>query len=296
MSTLTDQMEHQSIGWSHLKIIRRLGRFVLRMDLCTFVIFILYVFACRGGYAQVLLVLQLSTMKHFAVKCIRKRQVLQLQARNHEFDIMRSMSPHPHVVTVYHMFQSDRSIYILMEYCGGNDLFHVLAKHGHCGEPIARRIVRQLLGAVAHIHASGVLHRDIKPENIVLVSKSHASKLDDDEVEVKLIDFGLAAFWHPPQSIILDRVGTMAYSAPEVLQGHNFGPSCDMWAVGIITFLLLSGYHPFDEYGEDQAEATANRIVSAQWSFDDDIWDHTSVEAKSFISNLMVHVWLTEHV
>lgn len=187
-----------------------------------------------------------------------------------EVELMKSLD-HPSICRLLQVYEDPKNLYLVMEHLQGGELFEHVVDVGHLSEPTAARVVRQVASALAYCHEHGVVHRDIKPENILVVD-------EDQELTVKLIDFGFG-------SRILEgvklraKVGTFVYSAPEILKGDCCDEKIDMWALGCVLFVLLSGDSPF--YGSDcQA-----RILEGRYSMDD--WEGVSQEAKEVIDLLL---------
>ena len=138
------------------------------------------------------------------------------------------------------MYEDSHHLNLVLEHSSGGELFNRIVETGRFKEPKARTLIRQMLKSVKYLHSKGISHRDIKPENFLFENKSKSS-------QIKLIDFGLSkcyknnGFDKKMSSI----VGTAYYAAPEVLKGH-YGPECDVWSIGVIMYLLLSGSHPFE--------------------------------------------------
>ena len=153
---------------------------------------------------------------------------------------------HPNVITIYETYIDKYYYHFVMEYCDGGDLFEMIKKKDRLSENDAAYIIDQLLSAVSHCHYKKICHRDLKPENIVFKTRAHdPSKLNIDkgELEVKIIDFGLAKYQQGHDKLCT-KVGTPYYVSPEVLEG-NYDLRCDLWAIGVIAYTLLIGYPPF---------------------------------------------------
>jgi len=140
---------------------------------------------------------------------------------------------------------------------------------------MAAHTIREILDAVNYCHKHKIVHRDLKPENVLYSSKN-------EDAPIKVIDFGASQLFKPHQ-ILEERSGTAYYIAPEVLHNH-YTEKCDLWSIGVITYMLLSGYPPFN--GSNDAQILEN-VKQGQYSFGDQAWNEISPEAKQFISKLL---------
>ena len=145
---------------------------------------------------------------------------------------------HPNIVKYYETFEDTNYLYLVMEYCPGGELLTHLTKQGKLkgggGEQRVVEVMESLLKAIAHCHASNIVHRDIKPENVMV----------GEDGEIKLIDFGLSQQTLSKHSKMHMLVGTPLYMSPQVIEGY-YGRECDIWSLGVLMFLLLSGRLPF---------------------------------------------------
>jgi hypothetical protein len=161
---------------------------------------------------------------------------------------------HPNIVRLEEVYESHSEIFLVQELCSGGELFDRLDEQPdyHYGEKQCARIIKQLLSAVRYIHSKGIIHRDLKLENFLFTTTSPDS-------ELKLIDFGLSKhFTHGQQHN--DAVGTPYTVAPEVLRG-SYDEKCDVWAIGVITYLLLSGDPPFGGCGGPEPPSVVRRNI-----------------------------------
>lgn len=230
-----------------------------------------------GAFGEVRKVIHRSTNEVRAVKIFRKN--LALTAADHakltqEINILRSLD-HPNIIRVYEFFEDSKCFYIVMEKCNGGELFEEILKRSYFGETQAAIILHQLFSAVAYLHDNDIIHRDLKPENILLEEKG-------DIMNIKLIDFGTAIRVEPGRSV-KGAIGTAYYIAPEVLAG-SYNNKCDLWSCGVIIFILLAGYPPFD--GQDDQEIL-EKVKKSNYNFSAHIWDTISKEAKDLISCLL---------
>lgn len=153
-----------------------------------------------------------------------------------EIDILKFLTPHKTLAGIRGVYEDRDYVHIVMDYCAGGELFDRIISKGTFSEAEAARFFRQMVEMVAHCHSCRVMHRDIKPENFLLSDKT-------DTAELLACDFGLGTFFVPgrPQSVL---VGSPYYVAPEVLR-RRYGPEADIWSLGVVLYILLSGIPPF---------------------------------------------------
>ena len=165
-----------------------------------------------------------------------------------------------------------------MEYCEGGDLFYYLEKRKFkIPEKRAAEIIHKLCTAVYFLHEYGVVHRDLKPENILMVN-------EQDDADIKLMDFGLSKIMGPNE-YCHDSFGTLSYVAPEILLGNDYNSKVDLWSIGIIAYLLLAGFLPFDDEYSDKE--IGRQTVNEPTPFPSIIWQNISIEGKNFVDNLL---------
>jgi len=164
-----------------------------------------------------------------------------------------------------------------MELCKGGELLDRLqAQQGHhYSEQVACRYVHTMLSSIAYCHANGIVHRDLKLENFLF-------ETEEDDSELKLIDFGLSQYFED-DTVLHNAVGTPYYVAPEVMQG-NYDAKCDVWSIGVIAYMLLSGTPPF--HGRSDAETLA-AVKGARLKFEEGLFSHISMHAKDFITQCL---------
>lgn len=204
---------------------------------------------------------------------------------------------HPNICRLLDVFEDADSVHLVMEHCSGRELYHRLVSRKQFTEADAACCTYQMLLAVRYLHEHGICHRDLKLENFLYADSSQNAKL-------KLIDFGFSKVWDP--KVLMHRsCGSVLYVAPEVLSG-NYTLSCDMWSIGVIVYMLLSGSPPFK--GADQE--LLNNIVAARYSLDTKRMAGVSESARAFIRALLVadpssrmsasaaiaHPWITRHI
>mmetsp|Transcript_1142 Transcript_1142/g.2388 ORF Transcript_1142/g.2388 Transcript_1142/m.2388 type:complete len:979 (+) Transcript_1142:261-3197(+) len=238
-----------------------------------------------GISGLVRLVSHKATGLKYAVKCLDLDLVDTeegLQQLREEIYIMCQLD-HPNIVRLEEVYESHSEIYLVQELCLGGELFDRLDEQPdyHYTEAQCARLIKQMLCSVRYIHSKGIIHRDLKLENF-LFSDTGADS------ELKMIDFGLSKHFKFGD-IQHDAVGTPYTVAPEVIRG-NYDERCDVWAIGVITYLLLSGESPFGGCGgpESLMEVRDN-IIKCNYVFEPkEVWENVSDKAREFINKLLV--------
>ncbi|KAL7242024.1 hypothetical protein ACSBR1_014580 [Camellia fascicularis] len=196
----------------------------------------------EGSFAKVKFARNIETGENVAIKILDKEKVLKhkmIAQIKREISTMKLIR-HPNVIRMYEVMASKTKIYIVLEYVTGGELFDKIASKGRLKEDEARKYFQQLINAVDYCHSRGVCHRDLKPENLLL----------DANGALKVSDFGLSAL---PQQVREDGLlhttcGTPNYVAPEVINNKGYdGANADLWSCGVILFVLMAGYLPFEE-------------------------------------------------
>lgn len=162
----------------------------------------------------------------------------ELMLVRYEIETLK-MCQHPNIIRLLDIFENIECIYLVMELLSGGNLFAYFERRKHhIPESKAREIIHSLATGLFYLHSYGIVHRDIKPENIMMTDKT-------DNAQIKIADFGLAKIVGPSQ-FCNETYGTLAYAAPEVLMKKPYDKSIDIWGLGIIAYLLLTGVLPFD--------------------------------------------------
>lgn len=208
-----------------------------------------------------------------------------------EIDIATSLS-HEHVAETIECFESDKTLYIVVEYMAGGTLTDVIEKFGCISETSGKLIMHNIFAGLEYIHSKGVVHRDVKPDNVLLTRLALPAV-------VKLTDFGLARnttiqVQEPgttieddslgPDGLMTTPVGTPNFVAPEVLHGLPYGKEVDLFSSGVLMYNLLSGRFPFEA---DDPQELVRRIKASDYNFPDSEWKYISKEAKSLIAGLL---------
>lgn len=209
-----------------------------------------------GAFATVKKAVERSTGKTFAVKIINKKKVIgNMDGVSRELEVLQKLD-HPRIVRLKAFYEDDENYYMVMEFVSGGDLMDFVAAHGAVGEEAGREITRQILEAIEYIHSKKISHRDLKPDNILIEQ--------DDPVLVKITDFGLAKI-QGNGTFMKTFCGTLAYVAPEVIGGiaesdndeenndrNEYSSLVDMWSLGCLVFVILTGHLPFSGSTQEQ--------------------------------------------
>ncbi|KAM6391719.1 maternal embryonic leucine zipper kinase [Rhynochetos jubatus] len=208
-----------------------------------------------GGFAKVKLARHLLTGEKVAIKVMDKLALGDdLPRVKIEIDAMKNLS-HQHICQLYHVIETSKKIFMVLEYCPGGELFDYIISKDRLSEEEARVFFRQIVSAIAYVHSQGYAHRDLKPENLLI----------DEEHNLKLIDFGLCAKPKGGLDYHLNTCcGSPAYAAPELIQGKAYiGSEADIWSMGVLLYALLCGFLPFDD---DNVMALYRKIMRGKYS------------------------------
>ena len=216
----------------------------------------------------------------FAMKTVRLDGMSGTRMEDLRVEIeVQSSLDHPNIVRVYEYFEEGDCMHIIMELCTGGSLVSRISRMKKYDEADAATLVHKMLSAVLYIHQHGVIHRDIKLDNFIYTNNS-------PEAELKMIDFGFAYEVEDGRESMFEQIGTPSYMAPELWSDYEteYNSSVDMWAIGVVTFMLLSGRRPF--HSSDPREK-ARIIREEPVKFDGHDWAHISHDAKDFIKKLL---------
>ena len=226
----------------------------------------------HGSYGQVKKVKHKKMNEVRAMKITNKKSV----SSKYEIEILRKIS-HPNITNIFEIFEDSKKYYIIMEFLEGGELFDAITSIGSFSEESACQIMKQILSAIFYLHSSNIVHRDLKPENIMLLQKPQ-----NDNYHIKLIDFGTAKEFKPGKKMC-KFIGTSYYIAPEVLK-ERYDEKCDVWSCGIILYILLCGYPPFN--GNTNVEIF-QAIQNQNPIFTGEEWEDITSEAKDLIKLML---------
>uniref|UniRef100_A0A8K9XB62 calcium/calmodulin-dependent protein kinase n=1 Tax=Oncorhynchus mykiss TaxID=8022 RepID=A0A8K9XB62_ONCMY len=232
----------------------------------------------KGAFSVVKRCLRISSGQEFAAKIINTKK---LSARDHqklerEARICRLLK-HPNIVRLHDSISEEGFHYLLFDLVTGGELFEDIVAREYYSEADASHCIQQIVESVHHCHVNGIVHRDLKPENLLLASKLKGAA-------VKLADFGLAIEVQGDQQAWFGFAGTPGYLSPEVLRKDPYGKPVDMWACGVILYILLVGYPPF--WDEDQ-HRLYQQIKAGAYDFPSPEWDTVTPDAKDLINKML---------
>uniref|UniRef100_A0A8K9V8Z1 Myosin light chain kinase family, member 4b n=1 Tax=Oncorhynchus mykiss TaxID=8022 RepID=A0A8K9V8Z1_ONCMY len=250
-----------------------------------------------GRFGQVHKCVENSSGLTLAAKMIKARSQKEKDVVKNEIQVMNQLN-HANLIQLYAAFESRHDIILVMEYVDGGELFdRIIDENYNLTELDTVLFIRQICEGLQYMHRMYILHLDLKPENILCVSRATN--------KIKIIDFGLARRYKPREKLRVN-FGTPEFLAPEVINYEFVSFPTDMWSLGVITYMLLTGLSPF--LGDDDNE-TLNNILACQWNFEEEAFTDISEEAKDFITRLLVkskswrmsasqslkHSWLSDH-
>ncbi|KAI8090676.1 kinase-like domain-containing protein [Thamnidium elegans] len=209
-----------------------------------------------GSFGRVHLVQSRVNARYYAVKVLKKSEVVrlkQVEHTNNEKHILESVA-HPFLVNMWGTFQDNVNLYMVMDYVPGGELFSVLRRSKRFPDHVAKFYAAEVILAIEYMHSKNVIYRDLKPENLLLDSQGH----------IKITDFGFAK--HVPD-ITWTLCGTPDYLAPEIIQSKGYGRAVDWWSLGVLVFEMLAGFPPFydDDHLKLYEKILAGRVKYPQY-------------------------------
>ena len=190
----------------------------------------------KGGYSKVYLIEHKITKRRYALKAAArwKKDKDRTERTMTEIRVLKKLK-HPNIIRIKGHFSDDETIYIVLEYIAGKDCSKFF-KNSLPSKSVVKSIMTQLVEAVDFCHKQGIIHRDMKLDNILI----------DENNKIKLTDFGLCGIKNSKYDVFSQRMGTVRYTSPEMLEENGYNESVDVWGIGVVLFLLLTGKYPFD--------------------------------------------------
>lgn len=229
-----------------------------------------------GTYGRVYKGTCKKTGRPVAIKALSRRKDTEEVVRA-EVEALRRVSLHRSICEIIDFYEAPTCFYIVMEFVDGGELLDHIIDVGTYSEHKAAAMFKEVGSALALLHAQGMCHSDIKPENLLLTKDG----------EVRLVDFGLACDANRDDDVSKNRRGTWPYWAPETIEHGKMGLPADMWALGVVLFITLGGYHPFDAEGEADPKKTSHGVKTKPPDFSAPVWDKVSWQAKHLVKGLL---------
>ncbi|CDR94798.1 calcium-dependent protein kinase 4, putative [Babesia bigemina] len=233
----------------------------------------------KGSFGEVLLCLNRETGQQYAVKVILKSSVKRKgdhESLLREVNVLKSLD-HPNIMKIFEFYEDEKYYYFVTELYTGGELFDEIVSRKCFSEQDAAKIIKQVLSGINYMHKQNVVHRDLKPENLLLESK-------EPNANIRIIDFGLSTYCDL-NSKMKDKIGTAYYIAPDVLKGV-YDSKCDIWSIGVILYILLCGFPPFN--GANESEII-KKVQTGKYTFDLPQWRKVSESAKDLISRMITY-------
>jgi len=216
-----------------------------------------------------------SVQKALKITSLRNLKSEEVDALKNEVTIL-GICNHPHVVQLYESYITSDKIYMVQDLLSGGELFDRIIEQTFFSEVEAAKVVYQIADALNYLHNQDIVHRDLKPENLLLTDKS-------DSYQVKIIDFGLAK---QSKELMSMPCGTPGYVAPEILKRRKYHKEVDVWSLGVITYILLCGFPPFHDDGNN-LKNLYKQIRAGKYSFPKKYWSNISKEAIQLIKSML---------
>nr|XP_039260945.1 5'-AMP-activated serine/threonine-protein kinase catalytic subunit alpha-like [Styela clava] len=235
----------------------------------------------RGKFAVVKKCIEKSTGQQFAAKCIRKRRHNRDCSPDifHEIAVLEMSTKHPYLINLHRVYETTSEVVLILEYAAGGEIFdHCVGVKDQFTEAASRRLMMQILDGVTFLHDNDIVHLDLKPQNILLTKEG-----THPETDIKLVDFGLSKYiCHGLE--VREILGTPDYVAPEVLNYEPISTSTDIWLLGVVTYVMLTGVSPF--LGDTKQETLMN-VTTAMLEFPPDLFDSLSPMCRDLITKML---------
>ncbi|MGH0146025.1 UNVERIFIED_CONTAM: hypothetical protein FKN15_007627 [Acipenser sinensis] len=231
----------------------------------------------RGSFSRVVRVEHKSTKQPYAIKMIETRYREGREVCESELNVLRRVR-HTNIIQLIEVFETQERVYMVMELATGGGLFDRIIAKGSFTERDATRVLQMVLDGVKYLHTLGITHRDLKPENLLYYHPGSDSK-------IMITDFGLASTRKKGDECLMKTTcGTPEYIAPEILVRKPYTNAVDMWALGVISYILLSGTMPFED---DNRTRLYRQILKGKYSYSGEPWPSVSNLAKDFVDRVV---------
>mmetsp|Transcript_88774 Transcript_88774/g.286894 ORF Transcript_88774/g.286894 Transcript_88774/m.286894 type:complete len:570 (+) Transcript_88774:123-1832(+) len=231
----------------------------------------------QGAFGYVCVGVSQETGMSRAIKSMSKARAKDTRKRYRQEILIMKMTDHPNIIKLYETFEDKNHLFLVMELCTGGDLFNRLQTQGCFEERDAAILMQQILRPLNYMHSKMICHRDIKPENFLFLNQAPVA-----QNTLKIIDFGFSCTFKEGQ-LLTTKLGTPAYSSPQVFAGQ-YDQSCDLWSVGAMLYVLLSGQPPFQ--GRTDAEVIQN-VKRGNYAFKGATWDVVGDVAKDMVRRML---------
>lgn len=232
----------------------------------------------RGSFSVCRRCLHRTTRTEYAVKIIDKKNKSDCLE---EIEILLRYGTHPNIITLRDVYEDERSVYLVTELLRGGELLDKLLRQRYLSEREAAAVFHVVASTVQYLHKSGVVHRDLKPSNLLYASQSCKPE------SLRIVDFGFSKQLRTSTGLLMTPCYTASFVAPEVLKRQGYDASCDVWALGVILYTMLSGKTPFASSESDSPEAILRRIGEARPDLSSGLWESVSAPAKELVRQLL---------
>ncbi|KAM3919632.1 serine/threonine-protein kinase 33 [Leptodactylus fuscus] len=240
----------------------------------------------QGSFGVVVEATHSETGKKWAIKKVNREKAgsSAVKLLEREVSILKRVN-HEHVIHLEEVFETPKRVYLVMELCEGGELREILHRRKRLSESETRHVIRSLASSIAYLHKKDIVHRDLKLENI-LVQGGHTAECEEMLLNIKVTDFGLAVQKGGvgSENMLQATCGTPIYMAPEVINAHDYSQQCDIWSIGVIMYMLLSGDPPFMGSSEDKLFELIKR---GELNFSSSVWQSVSEAAKDVLQKLL---------
>ncbi|KAM6462783.1 serine/threonine-protein kinase 33 isoform 3-T4 [Liasis olivaceus] len=239
----------------------------------------------QGSFGVVIEVTHKETGIKWAMKKVNREKAgsSAVKLLEREVSILKRVN-HEHIIHLEEVFETPKRVYLVMELCEDGELKEILQRKGQFTENETRHIIQSLASAIAYLHKKDIVHRDLKLENI-LVKSSDIDEQNEMKLNIKVTDFGLAVQkMGGSESMFQSTCGTPIYMAPEVISAHDYSQQCDVWSIGVIMYMLLSGEPPFMASSEEKLFEV---IKKGDLHFKHSVWQSVNKAAKNVLQLLL---------